>query len=221
MNPPRLELEATAPTEPSARLLDFVWSGAAPDLSLHGMGGGGWWLARTRLLDGPDGTAVRWVENFEVDHGEAVPRDRARWDVDPSRFAETGRWQGDGPNLHRRATVLPAVMKVGEGALPIPGARITLAWVGPARLSSAGREVEWRCARLLIEQGTVRMEQWLAEGVGEIAIGAAWGPFGRWLVGWEGGDRQLFGGVPSPWRELALPTLDEEEEGAPVRGISG
>jgi hypothetical protein len=207
--PPRLDLEAAGPTEPEARLTDFVWSGPTPDLALHGAGRD-WWLTRSRF----DG-AQRWVETFELEAGEVVPRDRARWDIDAERFAETGRWVGDGPNQHRRATVLPTVMRVGEGALPIPGARVTLAWVGPATLRSGPHEVTWRCLRLVIEQGGLRMEQWLAEGVGEIAVGPAYGPFGRWIVGWRGGDRTLlheFGAV-----DLGEVTLDED--GAPDVGV--
>lgn len=209
--PPRLDLDADGPSEPSARLADFIWGGADPDLGLHGAGRD-WWYTRSRLREG-----VRWVETFEVEQSEVLLRERARWDLDATSFSETGRWMGDGPNLHRRATVLPAVLQVGVAALPIPGARISLAWVGPARLRCGPHEVVHRCARLAIEQGGLRMEQWLAEGIGELAVGPAYGPFGRWMVGWRGGDRTFLHDPGAP----DLPEAELDEEGAPDVGVRG
>ena len=122
---------------------------------------------------------------------------------------------GGGSNQHRRATVLPASMVVGVGALPVPGARITLAWVGQAKLVCGAHAVTHRCAKLAIEQGGLRMEQWLAEGVGELAVGPAYGPFGRWMVGWRGGGRTFLHAPAS----VVLPDAELDEEGAPDVGL--
>lgn len=210
---PRLDLDASAPSEPSARLADFVWAGATPDLALHALPGGGRLLTRSWFADG-----VRRVDQYAVEHGDAELVARIRWDIDDRRFAETGRWMGPtGRNQHRRAMVLPAVMNVGEAVLPLPNARVTLAWVGVARLTLDGETFPRRCLRLYIEGGGARFDQWLAEGVGEVASGPAWGPFGSWLVAWAGGDQRWLLAVPDEVRHLALSEAEEPDDVAEVR----
>ena len=169
-------------------------------------------LVRTRLVPS-DAGAVRWVEHFELTKQGALRTDLVRFDLDDTRFAETGRWrEDDDRNLHRRPMVLPAEIRLEDRILPIPGARITLGWVGTGRLTSGGVTVERRLLRLCIEQGGVRMDQWFAAGIGEIATGPAYGPFGRWILGWEGGDERLFGGIGDV-DVSAIPEGDLDREG--------
>lgn len=222
---PRLEIDASGPSAASARLADFVWPHPVPDRAIHAGADGSRALVQSRLLDDA-GRRVRWVEHADIggdepggiDHGgDAIHRtELVRFDLDATRFAETGRWrvddrgEMDDHNLHRHAVVLPAVMNLGERALPIPGAGVTLDWCGEAELRLGEETIRRRVIRLRMEQGGMRMDQWLAAGIGEIATGAAWGPFTRWLLAWEGDGRTWWGGVPP---QLTLDTVDWESAG--------
>lgn len=222
---PRLTIEADGPSEPFARFADFVWPGVTPDLAVLANVDHTRTLARSRLL--PEGDAqVRWVEYFEVDavteDGDPagpLPSDLVRFDLSHALFAETGRWRPDDDrNLHRRGFGLPSVMHVGASVLPAATARATLDWCGRATLAVGEHRVEHRLLRLRIDQGGMQMDQWMAEGVGEIALGRSYGPFMRWMIGWAGGGKTLFGGVPAALASLDLPEPDLDREPAPVRG---
>ena len=212
---PRLEIDASGPSAPTARLADFIWPHPVPDRALHGASDGSRVLVQSRVHD-QRGHQVRWVEHAEVEAGLPRRTELVRFDLDTSRFAETGRWRVDergdmdDHNLHRRAVVLPAVLTRGERVLPIPGAGLTLDWCGEAELRIGADVFRRRVIRLRMEQGGMRMDQWLAAGVGEIATGAAWGPFTRWMLAWAGDGRRWWGGVPE---SLVLDTVDWEEEG--------
>lgn len=208
---PRLDLDASAPSEGEARLADFTWAGPGEDRALFALPGEELLLVRTRR-EGP----VRWVDQFRIEGGEPMHQATLRWDLTDQWFAETGRWVEGSPNQHRRAMALPARMRVGEPVLPNPTARITLAWVGLARLRCGEHPAGLRCARLYIELPGARFDQWLAEGVGELATGPAHGPFGSWLIGWQGGDRRLFGGL-GRWAGVELPEGPRPDDEAEIQ----
>lgn len=208
---PRLELEASTPSEAEARLADFTWAGPGADRAVFALPGEDLLLVRT-WREG----STRWVDQFRVERGLPLPHAIIRWDLDEPWFAETGRWVDGSPNQHRRAMALPARMRVGEHVLPNPTARITLAWVGLARLRCGDRPAVLRCARLTIEAPGARFDQWLGDGLGELATGPAHGPFGSWIIGWQGGDRRLFGGV-GRWGEVVLPEVERPDDPAEIK----
>lgn len=218
---PRLSVDLVGESAPVARLADYVWAGAAPDLALHANTDHTRTLVRTRLLGGGD-AGVRWVEALELDEEPdedgVLPCVTTRFDLGPTHFAETGRWRpGEDTNLHRRAMVLPAELRVGERLLPVAGAGLTLEWCGLAELVVGGAPEVLRVMRLRVEQGGVRLHQWLGEGVGELALGAADGPFTRWILAWEGGGARRFGALDPSLRAAAFPEPDLERDGAPFR----
>lgn len=218
---PRLSVDLVGESAPSARLADFLWRGTTPDLALHANTDHSRTLVRTRLL-GEGEARVRWVEALELDEEPdedgVLPCVTTRFDLDPGRFAETGRWHpGSDSNLHRRAMVLPAELRLGERVLPVAGAGLTLEWCGLAELRVGGVTEALRVLRLRVEQGGVRLHQWLGEGVGELALGAADGPFTRWILAWEGGGATGFLPLDPALRRSPFPELDLEREGAPLR----
>lgn len=218
---PRLSIEVgDTPSLPEARLADFLWGGTSPDRALFGNVDGSRTLVRSRWV-GP----TRWVEHFELDavseDGDRLgpqASDLVRFDLDRGVFAETGRWRaGDDTNLHRRAFPLPATMTRGASVIPVAGARATLEWCGEGLVAVGEERWSTPLLRLRVEQGGMGMHQWLAWGVGEVAMGRADGPFVRWLLGWEAGGERRLGGLPPEVRALELPEPDLEREGAEVR----
>lgn len=230
MRLPRLTIDAEGPSEGGIVLSDYVWLGATPDLAVHANVDDSRTLVRSRGLveeDAAPGARVRWVEYFEIDavteDGDPagpLPSDLVRFDLDATTFAETGRWRPDDDrNLHRRAFSLPMRLERGASVLPVAAARATLDWCGRARVRLGDQEAELDLARIRLEQGGMQMDQWLARGVGEIAMGRSYGPFIRWALAWAGGDRALFGGIPAEIAALSLPDPDLDREGAEVRGL--
>ncbi len=136
-----------------------------------------------------------------------VPIDRIRFRLDAEGLTEEARHDRlDGPNLLIHALVLPGSLAPGQ-AVATGGATITLGWAGRARLQLGGRTAERVVARLDAHQGRVRRVQWLAAGVGEVAVGQAGQPFERWLEAWSGPGGPLLADVPRAWRQALLPEL--------------
>ena len=190
-----LRIEPAGTSEPRARLEDFVWAGAAPDRAVWLHASGERWLVQSACSSGSEQRRRR-VDQYSV-VGERPRRvDRLHFLFEDERFVELG------PDASRRFE-LPAELKLRQPVSP----GVTLTHAGPARLR-LGLKTETLDAIRLELGGTT---QWLGRGVGELWIGPSDGPPDRWLVGWEGGARKLFEGVPGG----ALPAWEALGE-APV-----
>lgn len=165
----RLQMDAD-----SARLADFLWHGPGPDLAL--------WRPASR---DEDWVTVSWIEGdrrtvVQIRRRHRAPVDRLHFELGEERFIER---DDAGEVLFD----LPAVMQVG---VPTE-AGVTLEHVGPVRFTLGSYTEELRCIGL----GHGAKIQWLAEGIGELWLGERRGPPARWVIGWDGGGRRLFGGV--------------------------
>lgn len=176
--------------EPAIDVGTLFWAGAGWDRARWRTAAGDTWLVRTRWAEG-----TRLVEQCRVTTSGLVPLDVTRFELDADTFAEVARHrEAKGPNLHPVAIRLPRWLAVGVVHAPLPGATVTCTWAGRVRLARDGRVEGVRGACLRAEAGGMRRDQWLVEGVGEVALGQP-GAWERWLVGWSGGERALFGGV--------------------------
>ncbi len=171
-----LRIETAGPSEPQARLEDFVWPGAAPDRAAWLHGSGERWLVRSACWPGA-GRRHRRVDQYSIVGARPRRVDRLRFLFEDECFVELG------PGENRRFE-LPADLQLGHTVSP----GVTLTHAGPVRLQLGLHTEELDAIRLELG-GT---SQWLGRGVGELWIGPSGGPPDRWLVGWEGGERRIF-----------------------------
>jgi hypothetical protein len=182
---------------------------------VHRLRGGGIWLIRSRVFES-DGLRRRVMHQYRLDKAGLTTLDRIHFELGKDAFVEAARFRvRNGPNLLATPIRLPGRMAPDDEVAAMSGARVRLRWWGRARLCVVGRpshEHEVIC--LLASQGKAQRLQWLAAGVGEIALGPADGPLDRWMIRWSGPNGALFGGVPKRFETLPLPPL-------PTRGDPG
>jgi len=164
-----------------ARLADYLCAGS--DRASWRLRSGERWCVTSRCR-AVEGGLVREVAIASPD---GTPIDRLEFTLTADRFVERA---ADG----RLLADLPATLEL-HAPQPLSGGRVWLGFVGPAelRLGEARERIDVMALEADIEGE--RRVQWLARGIGELAIGPADGPFDRWLTGWQGGGRSLFGGV--------------------------
>jgi hypothetical protein len=181
-------------SDTSARLDAFFYAGEQPDRSLWFGKGGEYFKVRSKVAR-RSGVRVR-TRIRSVWTGKGWRKlDQQLFELHEDRFVELPLAEHgfDGP------LVLPAELRVGEPHRPHPTdpRTVTLRYVGPIRLV-LGSQVEERIgmALQLAGPGGAPWEQWLVEGVGEVALGPADQAPHRWLVGWRGdGMEALFPGL--------------------------
>ena len=169
------------PSEPSARLDAFLSSGARADLALWMDRQGETTLVRSRVrTEGGERTRTRVRSTV---HDEA-PRelDRVEFLLGVDVFVER---TPDGLEL-----TLPAVLHRNVPVRPRKDdpRTVTLRYAGLARLTLGAWIVERRAILLRLGEGEGAWDQWMVEGVGEVALGPADRPPDRWLVAWRAGD---------------------------------
>lgn len=113
-----------------------------------------------------------------------------------THFTEASRHRSTtGENLHPQPIRLPRVLRVGQWHRPVPEGRVCLAWAGSATLSLGGLHHRTVVAGLLAVAGGERRIQWLARGLGEVALGPARGPLRWWITGARVGEDSVLQGV--------------------------
>ncbi len=178
-------VSAVAPSGTSARLDSFVYADEKPDRAIWFDTNGDRFAVRSHVVL-KDGVRVR-TRVRSVRSGTAWrPVDRQVFELHPERFVELPTGTGLEAPL-----VLPAELQVGESHRPHPTdpRTVTLRHVGAVRLV-LGDLVEERIGIALRLSGldSDPWEQWLVEGIGEVALGPADQSPRRWLVGWRSGD---------------------------------
>lgn len=165
-------------------------------------------------------TVRQYAFRSSVDGAEAVTRlgpaaveralDTTVFEADAGRFSECERYRDrSGRNLHPAPITLPREVVRGVAYRPIPGfdATVTLTHAGPVRLRLGERTEVARALCLLASEGGQEREQWMVEGIGEVALGAP-GRFERWMLGFSSASgRHLFGGAGAPFSSAVLPEL--------------
>ncbi len=184
-----------APCGTSARLDAFVYEGEEPDRAIWLDRDGERFAVRSKVGH-KDGVRVRTRVRSVRDGTGWRPVDRQIFELHEDRFVELP--SGDKPGFDV-PLVLPAELRVGEPHRPHPTdlRTVTLRYVGPVRLTLGGLTDE-RVGIALRLEGPDQdpWEQWLVEGVGEVALGPAEHEPHRWLVGWRGsGSKALFSGA--------------------------
>jgi hypothetical protein len=183
---PPLRIEPLGPSEDTARLADYLWPGEQPDRALWRCADGDRWRVTSRI-EPIDGVEVRTVVQSSL-RGDGGATDRLTFHLTPDRFVELD------PDGGVRIA-LPGVLERGVEH-PFGGGAVHLAHAGPVRLLLGERTHRVAAIALTARVGDATHVQWLGRGVGELLIGPVGGPPLRWLVGWRGGDRALFGPVP-------------------------
>lgn len=175
-----------ARSEDEARLDAFVWRGARADLGIWTNREGERFMVRSRVRRDRDGVLRRLRVRSIVEPEAPRELDRTTFELHEERFVELVPATADQPP---RQLVLPAVLQRDVPVRPeaVAGATVTLRYVGLAALDLDGMRAERR-ALLLRLDGATPMEQWLVEGVGEVALGPVDGPPRRWLAAWRAGD---------------------------------
>lgn len=132
--------------------------------------------------------------------------DRTDFRLTDTEFAEESRHHSRaGDNLHASPIVLPVQLTRGQWHQPLPGGRVCLAWAGTVLLTVGAHQQSTEAIALLAAEGGQRRIQWLAEGLGAIALGPPRGSLEWWMVGAACGARSWLGGITP---ELAtLPRL--------------
>jgi len=174
------------PSGPRARLDAFVWRGARADLGIWTDRAGERFMVRSRVRRESDGVLRRLRVRSIVEPDAPRELDRTTFELHDDRFIELVPPLADAP---ARQLVLPAVLERDTPVHPeaVAGATVTLRYVGPTALELDGMRAE-RMALLLRLDGATPMDQWMVEGVGEVALGPADGPARRWLAAWRAGD---------------------------------
>jgi hypothetical protein len=216
-----LQIERLGAKDEAARLRDFFPS-RGRDRAVHRLRAGGLWLIHSRVYEDA-GLRRRVMDQYRLDRAGLTPLDQTHFEIGDDVFVEAARYRvRGGPNLHPTPARLPGRMAVGDAVAPMVGvdAVVTVAWHGRARLRGGGRAHERTVICLVASQGAARRVQWLAAGVGEIALGAADAPLDRWLIAWTGADGSLFGGAPARLRAMRLPALPlSGDPGRPAAGL--
>lgn len=122
--------------------------------------------------------------------------DRTDFRLTEAEFVEEGRYHSQaGRNLHAAPIVLPAELTRGQWHHPVPGGRVCLAWAGPVLLTIGAHQQATEAIALLAAEGRQRRLQWLAEGLGEIALGPPTGALQWWMTGATSSERRWLGGI--------------------------
>jgi hypothetical protein len=114
--------------------------------------------------------------------------DRLEFLITAERFIERA---ADG----RLLVDLPANLELDQPHEVFETGALRLHYCGTVEAAVAGQREELDAIALLAELEGTRRIQWLALGIGELALGSPGAGFDRWLTGWQGGDQSLFGGV--------------------------
>lgn len=165
-----------------------------------------------------DARGCRDLTRYTRDGDRWRALDRTRFFLDAETFTEAERHRSQrGANLHPFPICLPRELKLGEWHRPLPVGKVCLAWAGTALLRRPGVEPErCRVGALLAAEGRERRMQWLAEGLGEIAIGPPKGAFEWWLLGASNGEQHWLGGVPDGLLVLPREPLPEDDGTLPT-----
>lgn len=173
----------------TARLDAFLYVGEKADRAIWLDRDGERFAVRSHVRARDDGVRIRTrVRSVESGTGwRAV--DRQVFELRADRFVELPTRASAGS--FDVPLVLPAVLTVGEAHRPHPSdpRTVTLMYVGAARLALPAANVcRDAIALRLAGLDGVAWDQWLVEGVGEVALGPADEAAQRWLVGWRSGD---------------------------------
>jgi hypothetical protein len=171
---------------------------------------------RDRLTVSMSDGSTRSLTRFRRDGDAWVALDITRFHIGPSTFAETERYRSEpGENLHTQPIVLPRRLRVGAWQRPVPGGKVCLAAAGMASLDlPEGPSQVLSVVALLATDGRTRRLQWLAQGLGEVAIGAPNGPLDWWMVGARCGTLSWLSGVPDALGALPRQPLPATAPGA-------
>lgn len=136
--------------------------------------------------------------------------DTTVFEASREEFVERERYRdSSGTNLHLSPIVLPARLRPGVEHRPFQGstASVALGYVGKVLLKLGAQSEAVRAACLLAREGDEEREQWMVQGMGEVALGSC-GTFQRWLLGWSSESRrQLFGGAGPALAPETFPAL--------------
>lgn len=176
-----------------ADLNDFIPSQPTPLISLLHLQNG-----QQHLAVSTQSGQQRELMRYRLEKEAWVALDKTIFFMDETHFVESERYRSQqGPNLHRHPITLPRQLRVGQWHHPLQGARVCLAWAGLAQLRHRDAPpVQRRVAALLAAQGRIRRLQWLAEDLGEIALGTPNEPFQWSLIAATVGGQEWLGGVP-------------------------
>lgn len=177
-----------SPSADRARLDAYLWAGERADMGIWFERSGDKMMVRSRVRIGPDGVRRRLRVRSHL--GEDAPRelDRTTFELHADRFVELPPLAADG---EQRRLELPAELTRDAPCTPDSGSsmQVTLLFAGTARLEVAGVEAERRAVLLRLGEPGAGWDQWMVEGIGEVAIGPAGEPPQRWLVAWRAGDQ--------------------------------
>lgn len=177
-----LTITPGASTDRPARLADYLCPDS--DRSTWSLLGGERWAVRSSTRS----TASGRIRTVWVCNPSGGPIDRLDFLLTEDRFVERG---ADGTLL----ADLPAVLEP-DHTYPLGRAgTVQLTFVGAAVAELAGLSEQLEVIALEADVEGHRRVQWLARGIGELALGPVGGDLDRWLTGWQAGDRRLFGGV--------------------------
>lgn len=213
-----LRVDPQQPGATTVAVAAYTWRGSACDVAVHAVAGGARRIARSRW-SAPD---RRELWHYEWRDGRLSALDHTVFHAGDGVFSEAERYRAaGGPNLHPRPIPLPAELRVGEAVAPWADApaRVTLVYAGRVRLTQLDRVEEIDAIRLDATDGVVTRAQWLARGVGEIALGPPDGPWERALVAWSGGGDTLFGGAPAELVGARYPDLPAVAPAAAPGGL--
>jgi hypothetical protein len=221
---PRLELLRTGASLPGARLERYFHARAEAFALFAAADDAAQRLVRVRWrAQAADGLWI--VDAYALQNGRVVRAlDRTVFGADAESFAELGRQrERGGPNLHAEPIRLPAELRLAEWCAPFAGepeARVRLEHAGVVELRLGEAVAARQAICLRAEQAGIVREQWLVEGVGEVALGAPDQPFERWLLGYASSTGTgLFSAPEAGLRTGPWPRLPEPgASGAPSSG---
>ncbi len=196
---PPLLCHPLGPSLPHAHLPDFLWVGEGWDLSTFEGEKGESLFFQSQTTQEEDGW-VRGLWNFLVVDGIAKTLDFTGFSWDEHTFAEDVRRRHEGgPNLHPAPLYLPTTLHLHHIYRPAVGAQVSLTFVGPGRLSRGDRRADGLTLLCLTaRQGPRVVHQWMAKGIGEVALLTEGGIALRGITGFwaPGAEPLLLGGDP-------------------------
>jgi len=171
-----------------ARLDAYLWSGERADMGIWFDRAGVKVMVRSRVRVGQDGVRRRLRVRSHLGDGSPTELDRTTFELHPERFVELPPPTAAGV---QRRLELDAELVREVPCTPESGSalQVTLLFVGRVRLEVAGVQAERRGLLLRLGEPGAGWDQWMVEGVGEVAIGPAGEPPHRWLVAWRAGDQ--------------------------------